>query len=105
MRYIKSLKKHEPTSSDAKDLHILDAKNRIKYKLMVLIWKTIHLRQPKMLAEIIEPVEGNDKLRSGKDINRAKTPNGIPTNITKRRFAHASSSFNELPKTSATLMI
>ena len=56
IRYIKGLKRHEPTSADAKNLHILDAKNRIRYKVALLFWKTVHLRQPRMLAEIIEPI-------------------------------------------------
>ena len=66
--------------------------------MALLVWKTIHLRQPRMLAEIIEPIQGNEKLRSGSDLNKAKTPKGIPTNISKRRFAYASSTFNELPR-------
>ena len=98
VRYICKLKKYDSTSDFAQDLHILDAKSRIDYKIALLTWKVVHLKQPKMLAEVVKTTNGNDRLRNGKDLNKVKINNNKLTNITKRRFTEAANIFNKLDK-------
>ena len=53
IRYICKLRKRDPTSYHMNELHILNAKHRVDYKLCNIAWKLIYMNETKMLKNIM----------------------------------------------------
>ena len=86
IRYIFGLKRFEPTTQHRQNLHLLDATQRSKYKVLLLTWKAIHLKQPKILLDILPPRQVHENLRSASDFNKIGIPQCPPTRKTKTCF-------------------
>ena len=98
VRYIGGLKKYDNTEQHQKDLHILGARDRAKFKVMLLTWKTLHLNEPKILVDLIPKRKLNSKLRSSTDAYKVGHIKRFATKTTKSRFGYACQIFNELPQ-------
>ena len=55
VRYIFRMRKFEPTTQNRRDLHLLDAYQRANYKVILWTWKAVHIKQPKILLDILPP--------------------------------------------------
>ena len=98
IRYIFGLKRFEPTTLHRQNLHLLDATQRSEYRVILLTWKAIHLKQPKILLDILPPRQVHENLRSASDFNKIGIPQCPPTRKTKTCFLYTSQEFNELPE-------
>ena len=98
IRYIVNIRRREPTSKHAKDLHILMTKERVEYKICILTWKVVHLGEPKMICRLLPTNEKDVKVRSSRDTSKVCMNKKIATTITSKRFSNATKIFNDLPK-------
>ena len=67
VRYISRLNKFDDTKQKQRDLHILGAKDRSKFKVMLLTWKVLHFNEPKILVDCVPVRKVNVTLRSSED--------------------------------------
>ena len=74
VRYIFRMRKLEPTTQNRRDLHLLDTYQRANYKVILCTWKAVHIKQPKILLDILPPRIINEKLRSASDYSRIGIP-------------------------------
>ena len=96
IRFVTDARKHDHITDHAKRLHILPIKQRIKYKVCLLVHKTIYGQMPEYIKELVQ-LEGPSNLRSGNDLPRV-IPMRSGSNKTDMRFKFAAAKiFNELP--------
>ena len=98
VRYVCGLRRRDPTSKHMNNLHILNAKHRVTYKVCNITWKIITMNEPKMLANIMPTNKADPRLRSNKDIYKINKNPKLPTGMTNKRFTFAAEAFNKLPK-------
>ena len=92
------LRKYDSTERQQRDLHILDAQERSKYKVILLTWKAIHLNESKILVNALPKLRKIDGLRSSQDHKKVGHLVAFSTKTTKSRFGYTSQYFNDLPK-------
>ena len=97
VRYIFRMRKFEPTTQNRRDLHLLDAYQRANYKVILWTWKAVHIKQPKILLDILPPRIINEKLRSASDYSRIGIPQHPPSKKTKNCYLYTSQQYNALP--------
>ena len=98
VRYISRLNKFDDPKQKQRDLHILGAKDRAKFKVMLLTWKVLHFNEPKILVDCVPVRKVNVALRSSEDSFLVGRLEKFENTTTKGRFAYSSHLFNDLPK-------
>src|SRR5438552_16213500 len=84
------------TSSLLSNLHWLPVTQRIKYKITVLTFKTLHFNKPAYLSKLLTPYKPSRNLRSS-DANLLTVP-FIRTNLGRCSFSFvAPTEWNKLP--------
>lgn len=84
------------SSSLLRELHWLPVSQRIKYKIALLTFKTLHFGKPSYLSELLSLYQPSRKLRSS-DANLLAVPD-IRTSLGRRSFSFAAPSiWNSLP--------
>ena len=92
----KSSRRQAHTSALLKSLHWLPVTQRIKYKIALLTFKTLHHGKPAYLSDLISPYKPSRNLRSS-DANLLAVP-FIRTELGKRSFSFAAPTvWNNLP--------
>ena len=97
-RLITGKKKSDHITPVLKDLHWLPIKYRINFKIMLLVYKSLHNLAPDYLQKIIEERCPTRTLRSSRR-SLLSTPKIYTTTYGKRAFSHAAPElWNSLPE-------
>ena len=97
-RLIMGLKKHDHITPALTHLHWLPVEKRILFKLLLLVYKSLHGKGPEYLAELLVPYVPQRNLRSSSE-NKLMVPKCHYEQTRKRAFSiRGPAEWNRLPQ-------
>ena len=96
-RLITHTKKHEHITPVIRSLHWLPVRSRIIFKILLLVYKSIHGLPPAYLSELIKPYAPESNLRSGMKNQLIEPPTRLVTFGDQAFYKAGPTLWNKLP--------